>query len=290
MEIRTLRYFLAVANEENITRASEYLHVSQPTLSRQLMELEEEFGKQLLIRGKRKVTLTPDGVLLRNRAIQILDLIDKTSSDMTGNDNSVSGTIHIGAGETDGVRYVMQAARNLQEDYPDIHYNFFSGDGMSVIDHLDKGLIDFGLMFGNFDLNKYQVLELTYEDTWCVLMKADDELSALEAAGPANLADRPLILSRQSTEEGVMQTWFGCSLQDLNVFCIYNLVLNATKLVQDGLGYAIALDNLVPVDGTSGLVSRPLRPAMRDRLKLVWRKHQVLTPAAQLFLDQIRSL
>ncbi len=209
MEIRTLRYFMAVANEENITRAAEYLHVSQPTLSRRLMELEKEFGEKLLIRGKRKVTLTDKGILLRSRAQEILDLVDKTVSDMSDDSNSVKGTIHFGAGEADGVRLIMKTAAELQVDYPDIHYNFFSGDAASVIDR--------------------------------------------------------------------------------NIFCIYNLILNASKIVSEGLGYALALEALIPVDGLSGITSRPIRPAITDRLRIIWKKNQVLTQAAELFLQKLRD-
>lgn len=289
MEIRTLRYFMAVANEENITRAAEYLHVSQPTLSRQLMELEEEFGETLLIRGKRKVTLTDKGILLRSRAQEILDLVDKTVSDMSDDSKHIGGTIHFGAGETDGVRLIMKTAAELQADHPDIHYNFFSGDATSVVDHLDKGLIDFGLVFGSYDRNKYYIMDLPYEDSWCVLMRSDDPLSEKDSITADDLIDKPLILSRQSTEEGVIQTWLGHDLIDLNIFCIYNLILNASKIVSEGLGYALALEALIPVDGLSGLTSRPIKPAITDRLRIIWKKNQVLTPAAELFLQKLRD-
>ena len=176
MEIRVLQYFLAIAREQSIIQAAESLHLSQPTLSTQIKNMEEELGKQLLIRGtkgSRKVTLTEEGMILRKRAEEILDLVKKTEHEITCSDNVVIGDVYIGAGETDGMRLLAKAAGNLKKLYPGIHYHISSGNAVFVKEQLDKGLIDFGIIFGTPDTNKYEALKLPSKDIWGVLMRKD---------------------------------------------------------------------------------------------------------------------
>ena len=177
MELRVLQYFLAVTREQSILRAAESLHLSQPTLSRQLRDMEEEMGKQLLIRGSRRVTLTEEGMILRRRAEEILDLVQKTEDEIKLSKETIAGNIYIGAGETPGVRYLLKAARQLRADYPDVHLHIQSGDTADVLERLDKGLIDFGLLFHDLDPAKYESLKVPATDRWGVLMRRDAPLA-----------------------------------------------------------------------------------------------------------------
>ena len=210
MELRVLHYFLAVAREQSISAAAQSLHLTQPTLSTQLKALEEELGKQLLVRstkGSRKVTLTEEGMILRKRAEEILTLVNKAEEEIAHSDDTVVGTVSIGAGETDIVRYFAKAARTLQKRYPDIRYQISSGNAEYVLEYLDKGLIDFGLVFGEVDQRKYQSLPLPAKDTWGVLMRRDSPLAEKEAITPQDLWDKPLLLSHQRGGSGALFRW-----------------------------------------------------------------------------------
>lgn len=207
MELRVLHYFLAVAREQSISAAAQSLHLTQPTLSTQLKALEEELGKQLLVRGtkgSRKVILTEEGMILRKRAEEILTLVNKAEEEIAHSDDTVVGTVSIGAGETDIVRYFAKAARTLQKRYPDIRYQISSGNAEYVLEYLDKGLIDFGLVFGEVDQRKYQSLPLPAKDTWGVLMRRDSPLAEKEAITPQDLWDKPLLLSHQRGGSGAL--------------------------------------------------------------------------------------
>lgn len=197
MELRVLQYFLAVAREQNISAAAQSLHLTQPTLSRQLMELEKELGKQLMVRGSRKITLTEDGMRLRRRAEEILELVDRTEKEVMQSDDTVTGDIYIGTGETDGVRQIAKAANQLQGSHPGIRFHIVSGDAMDVCERLDKGLLDFGILLGDMDKTRYSCMELPMKDTWGVLMRRDSPLAQRETVSPRDLWDKPLILSRQ---------------------------------------------------------------------------------------------
>ena len=177
MELRVLQYFLMVAREQNITRAAEALHITQPTLSRQIKDMEEELGKQLFIRGSRKITLTEEGMILRKRAEEILGLVKKTEDEIALSADISEGDIYIGAGETHAVQYLAQGARQLQASYPNIRFHIASGDTTDVLEELDKGLLDFGLLFGFVDTSKYEHLEFPVKDTYGILMRKDSTLA-----------------------------------------------------------------------------------------------------------------
>ena len=284
MEIETLRNFLAVAQEENITRAAEYLHLTQPTLSRQIQALEEEFGKKLLIRGKRRITLTQDGILFRKRAAEIISLVDKTDAEMKEARDELSGDIFIGAGETDVMRLVAQSAQKLRQQYPGIRYRIISGAGDAVMDMLGKGLIDFGLVFGKVDELKYDAIPLGIEDSWGVILPEDSQLARKKFIRPDDLWNVPLILSQQALEAGFLQTWLKKDVSKLNIAATYTLILNAEKMVAGGLGYAMALDRLVNLKDTS-LCFRPCRPSLKAGISILSKKYQVFSPPAQAFRD-----
>ena len=203
MELRVLQYFLAIARQQSISKAAEYLHLSQPTLSRQIRDLEEELGKQLLIRGNRKITLTEEGMILRKRAEEIIDLVGKTEKEITLSDDMVTGDIYIGTGETQGIRLLTQAAKELQKVYPEIRYHIVSGDSMDIMEHLDKGLLDFAILLDPLDLSKYESIKLPYKDITGVLMRKDSPLAQNETVQACELANLPLIVSTQQLKNGV---------------------------------------------------------------------------------------
>ena len=258
MEFRVLQYFLAAAREQSISGAAEYLHLSQPTLSRQLKELEEELGKQLFIRGNRRITLTEEGMILRKRAEEIVDLMQKTEKEIALNDAAIAGDIYIGAGETDAIRILARTARRLQENHPGIRLHIASGDSADVTEDLDKGLTDFGILFDPRDLSKYDYLKLPHQDTWGVLMRRDSPLAEKTAVTPEDLWDKPLILSRQHREGSALSMWLSRPEADLNVTATYSLLYNGSILVEEGIGYALTLDKIINTCGSS-LCFRPLR-------------------------------
>lgn len=288
MELRVLQYFLAVAREQSISGAAEYLHLSQPTLSRQLKDLEEEFGKQLFIRGNRKITLTEEGMILRKRAEEIIDLVKKTEQEITLNDEVVVGDIYIGAGETDAIRLLARSARQLQQEHPGIRIHISSGDSTDVTEKLDKGLIDFGILFDPKDLSRYNYLKIPQKDIWGVLMRRDAPLAKKEAICAEDLWDKPLILSRQHRKGSFLSLWLNRNEIDLNIVATYSLLYNGSILVDEGIGYALTLDKIINTKG-SDLCFRPLTPLLEASLYLVWKKYQVFTKAAELFLEHIQK-
>lgn len=282
MDIRVLKYFLAVAREESITKAADTLHMTQPPLSRQLKDLENELGKQLLIRGSKKVTLTEDGMLLRKRAEELVDLMEKTKAELTSSSENVNGEIYIGCGETESISFLAQAAQNLQKKHPLIHYHIYSGDAERVMEKLDKGLIDFGLLVGRTDISKYDYIKLPTKDTWGVLMQKDSPLAA------EDLWDKPLILSHQAAINSEIFPWLKTDSSKLNIVATYDLLYNAAQFVKRGFGYVIALDKIINTTGDSNLCFKPLSPTLEAELCIVWKKHQLLSRASNAFLQQLQ--
>ena len=271
MDIRVLQYFLTVAREESITRAAEALRMTQPPLSRQLKDLEDELGKQLLIRGSKKVTLTEDGMLLRKRAEELVDLMEKTKAELASSSDNINGEVYIGGGETDAVSLFAQAAGKLQEKYPLIHYHIYSGDAEIVTEKLDKGLIDFGLLVGPVDVSKYEYMRLPVSDIWGVLMRKDSSLAEKETICAQDLWDKPLIVSHQTSISSDMMAWLQRDASKLNIVMTYDLIFNASLFVKKGIGYAITLDKIINTTGESDLCVRPLSPTLEAGLGLVWK-------------------
>lgn len=293
MELRVLSYFLAVAREQSIVRAAESLHLSQPTLSTQIKALEKELGKQLLIRGTkgtRKVTLTEEGMILRKRAEEILSLVQKTEREISFSEQMIVGDVYIGTGETDAVRFIARAAKELYESYPGIHYHISSGNADFVSEQLDKGLIDFGIVFGNVDHTKYNSIELPFRDRWGVLMRRDLPLAAKETIQPEDLWDKPLIISNQDDSKGTLTAWINKELSELEIVATYNLLFNASLMVEEGLGYAIGLDKIINTSGNTKLCFRPLSPKTEAGMHIVWKKYQVFSKASEKFIEKIKLL
>ncbi|WP_455539723.1 LysR family transcriptional regulator [Terrisporobacter sp.] len=289
MELRILRYFLAVAREESISGAAEVLHLSQPTLSRQLMQLEKDLGKQLLIRGNRKVTLTDDGVLLKKRAMEILDLVEKTENEINSSDKIISGDIYIGSGESDAMHIIAKTIQKIQKNHPHIRFHLFSGNADDVGERLDKGLLDFGILIEPTNIKKYDYLKLPATDTWGLLMRKDSHLANKDTISPKDLDNIPLLCSRQSLVGNNISSWYGDNYEKLNIIATYNLIYNASIMVEEGIGYALCLDKLINTTGNSVLCFKPLNPSLVVNLNIVWKKSQIFSKAANAFLKQLQE-
>ena len=287
MELRVLEYFLAVAREQSISAAAASLHLSQPTLSVQLRQLEEELGKPLLIRGgngSRKVTLTQHGMILRKRAEEIMALVHKTENEINADDAHLAGDISIGAGETQAIALLANVCNTLSNRYPDLHYHLYSGNADYVYGQLDQGSIDFGLVFGNMDTSKYEYLPLPCKETWGVLMRNDSPLAQKAVITPQDLMDQPLILSHQDDVNGLISPWFKTSLSHLHIVATYNLIYNASILTQQGVGYTICFDHLINTSNTN-LVFKPLNPPLHCSASIIWKKYQILSKPVEKFLE-----
>ena len=287
MELRVLRYFLAVAREENITAAAQRLHVSQPTLSKQLMDLEDELGKKLFIRGKRKLSLTEEGMFLRKRAQEIVDLADKTELELKTDSEAVSGDIYIGGGETGAVKYIAKAMNKLLASHPNIRYHFVSGDGDDIAEKLDKGLIDFGLFVGLIDLKKYDHLILPAADAWGLMLRRDNPLASHSCITPGDLKGLPLLHSRQALFQNELSGWLGYSPDELNVIGTHDLIYNEAIMVKEGIGCALTIDGLFDTSEESELCFLPFEPEITARLVVAWKKYQILSRPAALFLEKL---
>lgn len=289
MELRVLRYFLAVAREESISAAAEALHLTQPTLSRQLMELEGELGVTLMVRGKRnrKISLTDAGQLLRSRGEEIVALADKAEAEFKAPDDLIGGDVYIGGGETDAMRLIAKAAKQLQNEHPHIRFHLFSGNANDVGERLDKGLLDFGVLIEPANMEKYDYIRMPATDTWGLLMRKDSPLAARNTICPEDLADIPLLTSRQTMVRNELSGWSGWDFERLNVVATYNLIYNASLMVDEGVGYALCLDKLVNTTG-GNLCFRPLGPRLEARLSVVWKKHKMFSKAAECFLKVLQ--
>ena len=293
LETRVLHYFLAVAREGSFTAAAHALHVTQPTLSRQLMDLEAELGQKLFVRGAHHVSLTPEGILLRKRASEILDLVGKTESEFSSMGENIAGDVYIGSGETDAMNRIAAVIREIRMDYPDVHFHIFSGNAEAVMERLDKGMLDFGVLIQPVDITKYNALSLPEKDVWGVAMRRDCPLAKKKRLTKDDLLDYPLIFSRQVVQGSSVRNpcieWFGGNYKKLNIVATYNLIFNAALLVKNGVGLAVTLDKLLNVTAHSDLVFRPLEPRLESGLDIVWKKYQVFSSAAELFLARMRK-
>ena len=289
MDIRVLRYFLTIAREESFSRAADALFLSQPTLSRQIRDMEEELGVTLFIRTNRNLVLTKEGMRLRKRAQEIVDLMDKTQNEFADLDEEVAGDVYIGTGETFGMREIAKIAIELQRQHPGIRYHLFSGIADEVRERLDKGLLDFGIFIGDAQIHQYDFCNLPGKDTWGLLMRKDHPLSALNHIRRQDLDTIPLLTPRQEQEGHQVLDWFGNSFEQMNVVATYNLIFNAAVMVEQGMGCALCLNLLPDTAGASGLCFRPLHPPLEAGLHLAWKKYQILSPAAELFLAHVQE-
>lgn len=289
MDIRTLQYFLTVAREENITRAAEFLHMTQPPLSRQLKDLEEELGKQLFIRGKRKITLTEEGQILRKRAEEIVQLMEITESEIRLANKNIAGDIHIGCPETESMRPFIRIMKQIQDLHPNIRFHITSSHSDVISERLDRGLLDFGVFLEPVNLTKYDFIRMPATDTWGVLMRKNSPLASKSYISIEDLMDEPLIVSNQDLIENEFSGWSKGSYEKLNIIATYNLVFNASLMVEEGMGYLICLDKIIPTTQDSSLCFRPLEPELKVGISIGWKKYQTFSKTCEIFLNALQN-
>ena len=287
MEIRTLRYFLAVAREENMTRAAELLHVTQPTLSKALKALEDELGKKLFTRHSFSISLTEEGALLRNRAEDLVTMADKIEREFLSLDDITGGELYFGLAESYQIRYLARELRALKSQYPGLKYHITSGDTEQVTERLDKGLLDFAVICDAPNGKKYDSIIFPEGDIWGLILPAKDPLAQKAAIRVDDLAGLPLFTSEQGWE-GDIREWAGERFPELHLEGSFRLAYNASMFVREGLGYQLSFRHLVDVSEGSGLAFRPLEPRLESRLYLIWNRYQAFTPIAERFIEQIR--
>jgi DNA-binding transcriptional LysR family regulator len=289
MELRVLRYFVEAAREESMTGAAAKLHVTQPTLSKQIKELEQELGQKLFVRGNYHIHLTPEGEILYKRALDILDMVDLTASEFASMKDFTGGDLYLGCAESDGISLLARAAKALRAKNENLHFHLFSGNAETVCERLDKGLLDFAVVVQNIDLSKYVYFDLPVKDTWGLIMRKDSPMVSKTEIPIEELIDLPLIVSRQgATNE--MPEWLQKNYDRLNIVATYDLIFNASILVREGLGYALGFDKLVNTGAESILCFRPITPAVTSPMRLIWRKEQRFSKAAELFLEEVKKL
>lgn len=288
MEIRVLRYFLEVAREESITKAAAFLHVSQPTLSKQLKDLEEELGKKLFVRSNYSIKLTDEGMLLRKRAEDILDMVNKTQAEFQSLDEITGGEVRIGCAESHQIKYLARVIRQFKERYPLFRYHLSSGNTEQVTERLDKGLFDFAMIVEPPNLSKYNYIEVPEENIWGIVMQQKSPLAQKDKIHVEDLFGLHLICSEQSMREDIPR-WCGEKVDSLNFSGSVNLFYNGSVFVKEGLGYMLTFDQLADTGADSELCFRPLEPPLETKMYVIWKKYQIFTPVAALLLDEMKT-
>lgn len=293
MELRVLKYFLSVARTGSITAAAHSLHVTQPTLSRQLQDLEYELGKKLFVRGSHHVSLTRDGMLLRQRAEEIMEIVNQTEAEFYASSRAVAGDIYIGCGESQALSLLAQVINIFHSDHPQVRFHLHSGNAEDVTERLDRGILDFGILIQPMDISRYDSLPLPLKDTWGLILRKDHVLAKKKTIRPADLAEVPLILSRQTFRNekltGIIADWFGERENSVKVAGTYNLIFNAALLIRVGMGCALGLAGLINATSQSDLCFRPLTPKLEVGLNIVWKKNRIFSDAAEKFLERMKK-
>ncbi|MCD7956884.1 MAG: LysR family transcriptional regulator [Lachnospiraceae bacterium] len=289
MEIRVLRYFLTVVREEGINRAAEALHITQPTLSRQMAQLEEEVGVKLFHRGAKKITLTNEGILLRRRAEEILSLVDRTERELIEQEELVEGRIVLGGGEMATMQELPEIIETFREKYPLVTFDIFTGNADLVKEQMEKGLIDVGVLLEPIDMEKFDFIRLKEKERWVVLMRPDDPLAEKEAVSAKDLEDKPLILPRRVNVKNELSSWFGGYLQETQIVFTSNLSTNSALMVQQGLAYSIVIEGSVPFWNREKIACRPLSPELTASSVFAWKKQQPFSLAATKFIDHMKA-
>lgn len=289
MEIRILKSFVVIARERNMTRAAERLHVSQPALSKQIKELEEELGQKLFRRGRADMNLTEEGSLLLQRAEDILAMVDKTVLEFKNLDDITGGDIYIGCAESNQIRYIADAVKAFQMRYPNVRYHLTSGNTEQVAERLNRGQMDFALICESPDLSKYNYIEIPVPDVWGLVMRKDSILSKKKFIHYEDLLGLPLICSIQAIRTDFPR-WCGEKLEKLNIFTTINLFYNGSVFVKEGLGYMLAFDKLADTGKSSELCFRPLKPKLETKMYIIWKRHQQFTPLSELFMEELKKI
>lgn len=288
MEIRVLRYFLTVVREEGINRAAEVLHITQPTLSRQLAQLEEEVGVKLFHRGSRKITLTSEGILLRRRAEEILALVDRTEQELIQQDEQVEGRIVIGGGELAAMQELPEIIASFREKYPLVTFDLLTGSADMVKEQMEKGLIDIGVLLEPIDIEKFDFIRLKEKERWVVLMRPDDPLARKDGVTANDLKGKPLILPRRTNVQNEVLNWLGSAYQERQVLFTGNFATNSALMVQRGLAYSLVIEGAVPFWDKEKIVSRPFSPELTASSVFAWKKQQPFSLAAGKFIRHMR--
>lgn len=288
MDIRVLKYFLAVAQEENITRAAESLHIAQPSLSKQMMELEQSLGKKLLVRGKRKITLTEEGIFLRKRAEDIVALVEKTRQEISSDFTDITGEIVIGGNATPTL---LRAVSSMQKQYPNVVFQFYSGDASDVTERLEHGNLDFASLLQPIDTVKYEYLPLPDTSIWGVLMKKDSPFSSMNAIKKEHLLQMPLILHRRIGLQQMIADWAQTDLRSLHITATYNVLHGSpVPFVENNIGYFLTTRDLLAPKLDDSVVFKPLEPALKKQSNLVWKRKNILSNPAKVFLEIVRQM
>jgi DNA-binding transcriptional LysR family regulator len=290
MDIRILRYFLTVAREGNITKASEILNITQPTLSRQLMDLEEELNTNLFIRGKRQITLTDSGVLFQQRAKEIISLIEKTERDLTEHNNLVGGVVSIGCVESIASQMLPEAMGEFSKRHPRVQYELYSGDGDDIREKLDKGNIDIGILLEPIETAKYEYIRLPFEEKWGILMRREDPLAQKNSINLQDILGLPLITPRREIVQNEIASWLGVENDRLHIFASHNLLTNALLLVERGLGYAISVSGAYKIREKDSICFIPFSPERTTGHVLAWKKNRVFSSATSLFIQFVKDI
>ena len=286
MELRVLRYFLAVAREENITKAATLLHVTQPTLSRQIQQLEEELGVKLFRRSQYRVILTDDGMLLRRRAQEIVELADKAQRELRHTEAELTGEIAIGCGESVGMTFLSRHIREFRRLHPQVQFRIYSANADDIKEHIEKGLLDMGLLTEPVDIGRYAFLRTSQKDRWGVLLPKTHPLAQRETITPKDLLGIPLLITERETVRNELAGWFGDIYDKIEIAATYNLILNAANMVENGVGAALCFD-LGHI--SDGLTFVPLSPSLETGTVLAWKKDQADSPATEQFLQFIKN-
>lgn len=287
MELRVLQYFLAAAREENITKAAAFLHITQPTLSRQLMQMEEELGVKLFRRGKHNILLTEEGMLLRRRAQEIVDLAEKTAKELRHGEEMVSGEISIGCGETQNMKPLSEMIASFRQKYPDVSFNIYTAIADDVKERLENGLLDMGLLLEPVEIGRYHYVRMPLREKWQVLMRRDMELAEKQKITPDDLAGVPLIIARRQSVRNVLENWFGYDKEKLHIVSTCNLShYNQSVMVESGIGVALVMEFACNQDT---LCLRPLDPEIESGCVLVWKKNLTFSLAMQRFIEYMKE-
>ena len=287
MEFRVLKYFLMVAREENITKAAALLHLTQPTLSRQLMQLEEELGVTLFHRSKHSIILTEDGMLLKRRAQEIVSLSDKTVQELSHKEDVLSGEIAIGCGETKNMLFLSEQIKKFRQKYPLVQFSIHSAIADDIKERIEKGILDIGLLMEPVDVGKYEFIRMPQKEKWGILVRKDSELAAKESINPKDLTNVPLIMVKRELVKNELASWFGDYYEGLQIAATYNLILNAASMVERGVGVALCFD--LGAAFYEDLCFIPLAPTLETGSVLVWKKNQTLGAATSQFMRYLRN-
>ena len=289
MEIRVLRYFLAVVREESITKAAELLHITQPTLSRQIAQMEEEMGVKLFDRGTRKIVLTNEGLLLRRRAEEILELVDKTERELSAQDEMVEGTVSVGCGDLAAVQLLPELIRSFHERYPAVTFDLYTATADHIKDRMDRGLTDVGLLLEPINMEKYDYIRLNQREQWVVVMHPDSPLANLGRLTPKDLKGVPLILPRRLNVRSELARWFGADFDKLNILLTSNLPSNSSIMVHHKLAYSIVVKGSISFWDKEKITYRPLSPELEATSVMAWKHHQPFALAAEKFIGYCKS-